>query len=87
MINTLRLAKRWQEAGLSPEQAGAMIEALQDELDDNGAATKADLRVLQAEIRAGIRAEIGALRSTLLWSLLGMFIALTGVIVAVVRLA
>ena len=86
MINTLRLAKRWQEAGLSPEQAGAMVEALQDELDE-GAATKADLRVLQAEIRAEIKSEIGALRSTLLWSLLGMFIALTGVIVAVVRLA
>ena len=85
MINTLRLAKRWQEAGLSPEQAGAMVEALQDELDE-GAATGADLCVLQAEIRAEIKSAIGALRSTLPWSLLGTFIALTGVIVAVARL-
>ena len=85
MINTLRPAKRWREAGLSPEQAGAIVEALQDELDE-GAATKADLRVLQAEIRAEIKSEIGGLCSTLLWSLLGMFIALTGVIVTVARL-
>jgi hypothetical protein len=85
MINTLRLARRWQEAGLAPEQAGAMVEALQDELDE-GAATKADLRVLRAELRAEIKSGIGSLRSTLLWSLLGMFIALTGVIIAVPRL-
>jgi hypothetical protein len=85
MINTLRLARRWQEAGLAPEQAGAMVEALQDELDQ-GAATKADLRILQAELRAEIKGEIGSLRSTLLWALVGMFIALTGVIITVARL-
>ena len=85
MINTLRLAKRWQEAGLAPEQAGAMVEALRDELDQ-GAATKADLRILHAELRAEIKSEIGSLRSTLPWLLLGVFIALTGVIVAAPRL-
>ncbi len=85
MINTLRLARRWQEARLAPERAGAMVEALQDELD-RGAATKADLRILQAELRAEIKSEIGSLRSTLLWLLLGMFIVLTGVVITVPRL-
>jgi hypothetical protein len=85
MINTLRLARRWQEAGLTPAQANAMVEALHDELDE-GAATEADLRVLRAEIRSEIKSEIGSLRTTLLWSLLGMFIAPTGVIVAVAQL-
>ncbi len=81
MISTPRPARCWQEAGLSPEQAGAPVEAPQDELEE-GAATKTDLRVLQAEIKS----EIGGLGSLLLWSLLGMFVALTGMIVAVVRL-
>ena len=81
MINTLRLARRWQEAGLAPEQAGAMVEALQEELDQ-GAATKADLRILQAELERAMAHH----KTTVLWALVGMFVALTGVIITVARL-
>lgn len=48
--NTLRLSRHWQAAGVSKEQADKMVEALNEELDQGGIVTKADLADLKAEM-------------------------------------
>ena len=67
MIDTLKLARRWREAG---GDADKMVEALADERQE-GAATKADLRVLRAELASDIS---NAQRNTLSW-IVGLMIA------------
>lgn len=50
-IDTLRYARRLRDAGVPPDQAEAMADAIGSELVDQ-LATKADIRETKAEIRA-----------------------------------
>ena len=53
-IDTLRYARRLKEAGVPPEQAEAMAEAISSELVDQ-LATKADLETTVARLEGSIR--------------------------------
>lgn len=67
MIDTLKLARRWREA---KGDADKMVEALAEEMRE-GAVTKADLRVLRAELASDIS---NAQRNTPFW-IVGLMIA------------
>ena len=58
-IDTLKLARRLREAGFSEPQAEAVVAAVVEGAVGADLASKADLAVLAAELRA----EIGAVRS------------------------
>ena len=53
-IDTLRYARKLRDAGVPPDQADAMAEALGSELVDQ-LATKADLRELRTDLGGAIR--------------------------------
>lgn len=64
-IDTLKVARRLREAGFTEPQAEAVVEAVRDGADDAHLATKHDLALLGAELRAEIaevRADIGTVR-------------------------
>jgi DNA-binding transcriptional MerR regulator len=58
-IDTLKVARRLREAGFDEAQADAVIAAVQEGAEGAEFATKADLALLAAELRA----EIAAVRS------------------------
>lgn len=60
-IDTLKVARRLREAGFNEAQSEALVAAVQAGADGGDFATKADLAILAAELRA----EIAALRSEL----------------------
>ena len=74
VIDTLRYARRLREAGVVPEQAEAMADALSGELVRD-LVTKADLT-----------AAIAALEARLVWRLLGGVTVIVGLAVAVIKL-
>lgn len=53
-IDTLRYARKLKDAGVPPDQAEAMADALGSELVDQ-LATKADLRELRTELGGAVR--------------------------------
>lgn len=53
-IDTLRFARKLKDAGVPPDQAEAMADALGSELVDQ-LATKADLRELRTELGGAVR--------------------------------
>jgi hypothetical protein len=61
MIDTPKVARRLREAGFTDPQAEAVIATVQEAGEGAELATKGDL----AELRAGFKAEIAALRSGL----------------------
>ena len=84
-MNTARLARHWQEASGDPVK---MAEALADEIDDP-ATGLVSRDFLQAQI-AGVRGEVTALESRLIWrfftllaTTMGVQVALVGVLVAI----
>lgn len=81
VIDTLRYARCLREAGVPPEQAEAMADALSGELIHN-LATKADLGAAVA----GLKAEIAALETRLTWRLLGGVTVIVGLAVALIEL-
>jgi DNA-binding transcriptional MerR regulator len=96
-LDTLKFARKLQEAGMSPKQAEAQAEAIQEALE-GAAVTKADLADHRAELRtelAELRDEIAELRTemrtditelrgklALLYWMLGFNLALTASVLA-----
>ena len=92
VIDTLRYARRLRDAGVVPEQAEAMAEALSDEFVQN-LVTKADLNAAKADLNAaiaGLRSDMAtdmaALEARLTWRLLGGVTVIVGLAVALIEL-
>ena len=68
-IDTLKVARRLRDAGFNEAQADAVIAAVQEGSEGAEFATKADLAVLAAELRAeiaGVRSELRELEQRLI---------------------
>lgn len=85
IIDTLRYARRLTKAGVAPEQAEAMADALAGEFTEN-LVTKTDLRSAVSKLEAEIKADIAALEARLTWRLLGGVTVIVGLAVALIRL-
>lgn len=98
-IDTLRYARRLKGAGIAPEQAEAMSEALSAELvqnlvtkpdlDTSTAELKADMAALEttvAEFKSELKADMAALETRLTWRLLSGITIIIGLAVALIRL-
>ncbi len=81
IIDTLRYARRLKEAGVAPEQAEAMADALAEEFVPS-LATKADLGLLGSELKASM----AALEARLTWRLLGGVGVMVGLAVALIKI-
>lgn len=63
-FDTLKLARRLESAGFSPQQAGDTAQALADSLrETSDLATKHDLNELKAELKADLKGEIASVRT------------------------
>ena len=85
IIDTLRDARRLMEAGVAPEQAEAMADALAVELVPN-LVTKTDLGNTVSELKAGFTADIAALEARLTRRFLGGVTVIVGLAVALIKL-
>ena len=89
IIDTLRYARRLEEAGVEPRQAEAMAEALAVELVPN-VVTKTDLGNAVSELKAWfeteLKAEIATLEARLTWRFLGGVTVIVGLAVALIKL-
>ena len=81
IFDTLRYARRLKEAGVAPEQAEAMADALAEEFVPR-LATKADLGLLGSELKANM----AALEARLTWRLLGGITVIVGLAVTLIKL-
>ena len=81
IIDTLRYARRLKRAGVAPEQAEAMADALAGEFAEN-LVTKTDLGSAVSKLKA----EIAALEARLTWRLLSGVAVIVGLAVALTRL-
>ncbi len=83
-IDTLKIARRLRDAGFSEPQAEAVVAAVQEGSEGADLATKADLALLGAELRAEIatlRAEVREMIEALKSDLLGrMFQMILGAV-------
>ena len=85
IFDTQRYARRLKEAGVAPEQAEAMADALAEEFVPN-VATKADLGNAVSELKAWFKADMAALESRLTWRLLGGVTVIVGFAVTLIKL-
>ena len=85
VIDTLRYARRLRDAGVAPELAEGMADALSDEFVQN-LVTKADLDAAITGLRAGFAADMAALEARLTWRLLGGVTVIAGLAVALIEL-
>ena len=85
IFDTLRYARRLKEAGVAPEQAEAMADALAVEFVPS-LATRTDLGNAVSELKAGFEADIAALEARLTWRLLGGVTVVVGLAVALIKL-
>ena len=89
IFDTQRYARRLKEAGVAPEQAEAMADALAEEFVPN-VVTKADLGNAVSELKAWfkteLKAEIATLEARLTWWLLGGVSVIVGLAVALIKL-
>ena len=85
IIDTLRYARRLKKAGVAPEQAEAMADALAGEFAEN-LVTKTDLGSALSKLKAEIKADIAALEARLTWRLLSGVTVIVGLAVALIRL-
>ena len=81
IFDTLRYARRLKEAGVAPEQAEAMADALAEEFVPS-LAMKSDLGLLGSELKASM----AALEARLTWRLLGGVGVIVGLAVALIKL-
>jgi hypothetical protein len=81
IFDTLRYAKRLTKAGVAPEQAEAMADALAVEFVPN-LVTKADLALSVSKLESSM----AALESRLTWRLLGGVAIIVGLAVALIKL-
>ena len=86
VFETLRYAKRLTKAGVAPEQAEAMTEALAVEFVPN-LVTRTDLGNAVSGLESEFKADIAALGSRPTWRLLGGVALIVGLAVALVKLA
>lgn len=91
-VDTLSLARDLRAADFAPPQAEAVAFAIGRAVSE-GAATKADLNSLRAELkgdlsvlRSELKADIAELRSSLLTWFIGSQIALAALLVAALKL-
>ena len=85
-IDTLKVARRLREAGFNEAQADAVIAAVQEGAEGAEFATKADLAVLAAELRAeiaAVRSELREMEQRLVGRFTGEIAAVRGEIAAV----
>ena len=88
IFDTLRYARRLREAGVAPEQAEAMADALAEEFVPS-LATKADLGLSVSDLKASmaaLEASMAALEARLTWRLLGGITVIVGLAVALIKL-
>ena len=89
IFDTLRYARRLEEAGVEPRQAEAMANALAVEFVPN-VATRIDLGSSVSELKvwfkAELKAEIAALEARLTWRFLGGVGIIVGLAVALIKL-
>ena len=85
IIDTLRYARRLKKAGVAPEQAEAMADALAGEFTGN-LVTRTDLGSAVSKLKAEIKAEIAALEVRLTWRLLSGVTVIVGLAVALIKL-
>ena len=81
VIDILRYARRLKEAGVAPEQAEAMADALAVEFVPN-LVTKTDLGNAVSKLKA----DIAALEARLTWRFLGGVTIIIGLAVALIKL-
>jgi hypothetical protein len=96
-IDTLKVARRLRDAGFSETQAEAVVAAVQEGTEGAELATKADLAVLNAELRTeieSVKAAIEAAKSETLYRMFQMvlgavlvnFVTMLGVMFAFAKL-
>jgi len=89
IFDTLRYARRLEQAGVAPGQAEAMADALAVEFVPN-VATRADLgnavSELKAWFKAELKAEIAASEARMTWRLLGGVTVIVGLAVTLMKL-
>ena len=89
IFDTLRYARRLEQAGVEPGQAEAMADALAVELVPN-VVTRADLGNAVSELKAWfkteMKGEIAALEARLTWRLLGGNTVIVGLAVTLIKL-
>ena len=81
IIDTLRYARRLKKAGVAPEQAEAMADALAGEFTGN-LVTRTDLGSAVSKLEA----DIAALEVRLTWRLLSGVTVIVGLAVALIKL-
>jgi len=90
ILDTLKLARRLQDAGFTNQQATGAAEAL-SELVLTDVVTKADLQTEIAQLRAELRTEIAGLKASVAqWIVGAMFVnvlTMVGAVAAVWQLA
>ena len=89
IFDTLRYARRLEEAGVEPRQAAAMADALAVEFVPNIATSTAlgnAVSELKAWFKAELKAEIAVLEARLTWRLLGGVSVIVGLAVALIKL-
>jgi hypothetical protein len=98
-FDTLKLARRLESAGFSPQQAGDTAEALAEAMSGAELATKADVAAVKtdlaaveaalkaelAAVRAELKAEIERLRRDLTIRLGGMIVVAVGILLTAIR--
>ena len=82
MLDTLAAARRLTDAGIKPEHADAIVDAVRQAADaPTEMATKADI--------ADLRTELGALEARIAWRIIGALLAVasiqTAILIAVLR--
>jgi hypothetical protein len=80
MIDTLKLSKALQAARMPEEQADAIAGGLAEALHED-TVTKADLRVTETQLRD----ELGRVKTELLYWIVGLLLAQTGLLWAVLH--
>ena len=80
-FDTLKFARRLEDAGLTATTAAGASEALAEALSGAGLATKSDISALRTEVRS----EMELLRRDLTIRLGGMMVVAVGVIITAIR--
>ena len=78
MLDTLALARELKDSGIEPNQADAITHVVQQAAEHADPATRADLDIHRAEVRA----DIAALEASLIKWMIGIAITATGIVVA-----
>ena len=78
MLGTLAHSRELKDAGIDPDQAGAITHVVQQAAEHGDPATRADLSAHRAEVRA----DLAAFEARLIKWMIGIAITATGIVVA-----